>query len=205
MPNMTPEVDAYIKKSPDFARPVLTRLRQLFHKACPKIEEKLKWGVPSFEYKGMVGGMAAFKKHLTYGFWKAPLMKDPAGILATESKSAMFGSKVTSLANLPPDTVLIAYIKEAVQLNEDGVKLERPKTSRKNKNAIKAPDDLLAALKKSKKALATFEAFSYSCRKEYVEWVTEAKQEVTRRKRIATAVEWMAEGKPRNWKYMGKC
>lgn len=204
MPNMTPEVDAYIRKAPEYSRPILVKLRQLFHKACPQIEEKLKWGVPSFEYKGMVGGMAAFKKHLTYGFWKSQLMKDPAGILADGKGGAMSGGKVTSVAGLPPDKVLIAYIKEAVKLNEDGVKLERPKVARKDKNAMKAPADLLAALKKSKKAMAAFDAFSYSHRKEYVEWITEAKQEATRIRRIATAVEWLAEGKPMNWKY-AKC
>ena len=106
------------------------------------------------------------------------------------------------MTELPPDGVLIAYIKEAVQLNEDGIKLKRPKATRKDKDSIKPPSDLLAALKKNKKAIATFEGFSFSNRKEYVEWIDEAKQEATRQKRIATAVEWMAEGKPRNWKYM---
>lgn len=202
MARLTPEVDAYIAKSAEFARPVLRKLRRLFHKACPKIEERIKWGVPSFEHKGMVGGIAAFKTHVTYGFWKSTLLQDPAGILTPGSGGGAFGQKVRSLADLPADDVLIAYIQEAVRLNEEGVKAPRAPAAQRDKSAVKAPPDLAAALKKNKAARTTFDAFSYSKRKDYVEWVTEAKQEATRRKRIATAVEWMAEGKPRNWKYM---
>ncbi len=199
--NLSPDVDTYIEKSADFARPILTRLRKLFHHACPQIEEKLKWGVPSFEYKGMVGGMAAFKKHVNFGFWKAQLMDDPAGILGDEPGGGMTGSKFTAVDQLPSDNVLVDYIKRAVALNEAGVKLPRAKAGPRDEKAAAPPPDFAAALRKNKAAGAAFKEFSYSHRKEYVEWITEAKRPETRAKRISTAVEWLADGKSRNWKY----
>jgi len=173
-------------------------VRKLYHKACPLIEETIRWGWPTFVYKGLVGGMAAFKTHVRLGFWKARLLSDPVGLLSGTG-TTMSAVKVTSLADLPPDRVLVDYIREAVALNEHGVKAPRAKKA--PKPPPKAPDDLLKALKKNKKALATFEAFSPSNKREYIDWLTEAKQEATRRQRLAQAIEWMAEGKPRNWKY----
>ncbi|MDP9199387.1 MAG: DUF1801 domain-containing protein, partial [Pseudomonadota bacterium] len=120
-----PAVDAYIAKSADFARPILKRLRALMHKACPKVEETIKWGVPHFEYRGVIAGMAAFKQHAAFGFWKRRLMKDPAGFFS-KGESGMGGRKIRSIDELPSDTVLIGYIREAVALNEQGVKVPRP-------------------------------------------------------------------------------
>lgn len=193
-----PEVDAYIAKAAPFAQPILKKLRQLFHKACPQIEEEIKWGVPSFGYKGIVGGIAAFKSHASFGFWKQKLLSDPHGIFKNK-EPAMFGSKLTKLSDLPADKILIAYIKEAVALNEQGVKVAKEK--KPPKKPPRLPDYLLAALKKNKKAHAAFESFSPSHQREYVEWITEAKQEETRLRRLSTALEWLAEGKHRNWKY----
>lgn len=198
MPRL-PAVDAYIEKAAPFAQPILAKLRQVFHKACPDIEEKIKWGVPAFDFKGPVGGMAAFKAHASFGFWKAKLMKDPQGLFNVDEKGGMWGARLTSLKDLPPDKVLIAYIKEAVALNEKGVKVPREISS---KPVPKMPADMLAALKKNKAALKTFEAFPPSHKREYIEWVIEAKQQATRIKRLKQAIAWMAEGKPRNWKYM---
>lgn len=197
-----PAVDAYIRKGAPFAQPILTKIRSLFHKACPDIEEVMKWSFPHFEYRGVVGSMAAFKEHATFGFWKASLMSDPHGLLDTAGETSMSRAKLTDLSELPPDKVLIEYIREAVALNEQGVKIARPK--REKKPEAKVPADLQAALKKNRKALAAFEAFSPSHRREYVEWITEAKQEATRKKRVAQAIEWIAEGKSRNWKYQRK-
>lgn len=199
MPTTSPKVDAYIENAADFARPILTKIRNLFHKACPQIEETIKWGKPAFEHKGIVGGMVAFKHYVTFGLWKAELLDDPEGIFRNDHASTMNVSKITKVSEMPPDKVLVAYIGQAVELNERGVKLDRQK---KAKPPVKVPDDLMVALKKSKKALATFEGFSPSHRREYVEWITEAKRDETRQKRIATAVEWMSEGKPQNWRYM---
>lgn len=199
MSDASQRVDQYIDKADLFAQPILRKVRQLFHKACPTIEEAIKWGVPSFEHKGMVANMAAFKKHVNVAFWKAKLMDDAAGLFAASESTSMGVLKVTDASQLPPDNVLLAYIKQAVRLNEDGVKA--PKAPAKPRKPLKVPDDLMAALRRSKKALATFEAFAPSHRREYIEWITEAKQEATRQRRLATAIEWMAEGKPRNWKY----
>lgn len=202
--NQIKEIDAYIAKSADFAKPILKKLRDVFHKACPQAEEALKWGSPSFIYHGLLGGMAAFKQHVSWGLWRSKEHSDPLGLF-NDKCSGNFNSKLTSVKDLPPDNVLIAYIKEAMKLNESFEAGERKgpkkKGGRKDPNSVKPPADLVAAMKKNKKALAAYEAFPYSHRKEYVEWITEAKRDETRRKRIATAVEWMAQGKSRNWKY----
>lgn len=197
-----PAVDKYIANSAEFARPILTKIRALFHQACPNIEETMKWSFPHFEYKGIVGSMAAFKAHASFGFWKGDLMKDKAKLLTTMGNTSMGHAKITSLADLPPDDVLLAYIKEAVELNEQGVKADKPR--KEPKKPLTVPAYFLNALKKNKKAQATFLGFSPSHQREYVEWVTEAKQEKTRDERLAKAITMMAEGKSRHWKYQKK-
>jgi uncharacterized protein YdeI (YjbR/CyaY-like superfamily) len=197
-------IDAYIKNSADFAKPVLNHLRELVHKACPDVAETIKWGFPNFEYKGVLCSMAAFKEHCAFNFWKVKLMNDPYNILEKEERTGMgVLGRIKSISELPKDKIFLSYIKEAVRLNDEGVKIQR-KPAAKEKKELSIPDYFMKALKKDKKALKTFENFSYSHKKEYVEWVTEAKTEETRNKRLSTAVEWMAEGKGRNWKYV-KC
>ena len=195
----SPAVDAYIARSAAFARPILTRLRGLMHKACPQIEETMKWSVPHFEYQGVVANMAAFKQHASFGFWKQKLMEDPAGLFPRPGESSMGGRKIRSLAELPSDAVLIRYIRAAVALNEQGVKIAR--FLKKKKPPVRPPADLVAALARNARARATFGNFSPSQQREYVDWITEAKQAATRERRLAQAIEWMAEGKPRHWKY----
>jgi|SRR6185369_12507777 len=197
MPNKDPRVDAYIEKSADFAKPILNHVRKLVHKASPEISETVKWSMPAFEYKGLVCGIAAFKNHCAVGFWKEKLLEQSA---FPKTKTAM-GSlgKITSKKDLPPDDVIIKLVQQAVELNENGIKV--PKKAAAPKKELVIPDYLTAALKKNKAAQKTFENFPYSCRKEYVEWITEAKTEPTREKRLATTIEWLAEGKRRNWKY----
>jgi uncharacterized protein YdeI (YjbR/CyaY-like superfamily) len=189
-------VDAYIDKSAEFARPILRELRDIVHEACPEAEETIKWGFPHFDYKGMLCSMAAFKQHCAFGFWKSELV-----LRDNKSPDAMgqFG-RLTSVKDLPTRRVLIGYIKKAQELNDAGIKAARPKP-RAEKKELVVPEYFTAALKKNKKALATFEGFPYSHKKEYVQWVTEAKTDETRQRRLATSVEWLAEGKSRNWKY----
>jgi uncharacterized protein YdeI (YjbR/CyaY-like superfamily) len=197
MPATDPRIDAYIEKSADFAQPVLTHLRKLIHKGCPDVVETVKWSMPSFEYKGILCGFAAFKQHCTFGFWKQSLMETDA---FSKNKTAMgsFG-RITSLKDLPSDKVMIGLIHQAMELNEKGIKV--PKKPASAKKELVVPDDLKKALAKNKKAKTQFDKFSYSHRKEYVEWITEAKTEPTRNKRLDTTVEWLSEGKSRNWKY----
>jgi uncharacterized protein YdeI (YjbR/CyaY-like superfamily) len=197
MPSRDPRIDAYIAKAPEFAKPILVHIREAFHSACPDIEETIKWGHPNFTYQGMLGGMAAFKAHATLGFWKGKLILGP-GDSRVDDAMGSFG-RLTSIKDLPPKTVLKGYIKKAVQLNEDGVKVVRPKA--KPKPAPKAPPYLVAALKKNTKAAAHYAAMSPSMQREYVDWLTEAKTDATRQRRLETAVSWIAEGKQRNWKY----
>lgn len=199
MPKTDPRVDAYIAKSAEFARPILTHIRAVVHAACPEVEETLKWGMPSFLYHGILCGMAAFKQHCTFGFWKGELIVDAKGQRADEAMG-QFG-RLTSVKDLPAKKVLAGYIHKAMELNESGVKVAKPKRA-KVKKEIVTPPDLAAALKKNAKARATFDAFSPSHRREYIEWITEAKREETREKRLKTTIEWLTEGKPRNWKYM---
>jgi len=198
MPNKDPRVDAYIEKSADFAKPVLTHLRKLVHKASPNISETVKWGMPAFDYKGIVCGIAAFKEHCTFGFWKQSLL-DYDGFSTEKTAMGSFG-RITSKKDLPPDDVLIKLVQQAVELNEKGVKVQKAKPAASKKELV-IPDYLTAALKKNKAAKTTFENFPYSCKKEYVQWITEAKTEPTREKRLATTIEWLSEGKRRNWKY----
>jgi len=196
MPTTDPRVDAYIDKSADFAKPILTHVRKLVHDACPEVKENLKWGMPAFEYKGILAGMASFKEHATFGFWKHGLLG-----LGDRGEATAMGSfgKLTLLKDLPSDAKIKKLIKEAMRLNDEGIKAEK-KVPKARKELV-IPPVLLEALAKNDKAAETFNNFSYSHKKEYVEWITEAKTEPTRDKRLATTIEWLSEGKSRMWKY----
>ena len=197
MPKVDPRVDAYIAKSAEFARPILTHLRALVHEACPDIEETIKWNMPSFTYKGLLCGMAAFKQHAVFGFWKHDLVVGKDG---EKEGMGQFG-KITTVKDLPTDKMLLGYIRKAVALNEAGAPA-RPRPSKpKVKPEIIVPDFFAAALKKNKTAQTNFENFSYSHKKEYVQWLTEAKRPETRDRRLQTALAWIAEGKSQNWRY----
>ena len=195
MPTTDPRVDAYIAKSAEFARPILTRLRKAVHKGCPDVVETIKWGMPSFEHHGILCGMAAFKEHCTFGFWNRALE-----IASPGAKTAMgqFG-RITSGSDLPKDSLLVGYVREAARLNETGQKVG---PVRKARAPLPVPKALTAALKKKPAALKKFEEFSPSQRRDYSEWISEAKTDATRDKRLATALEWIGQGKPRMWKYM---
>ena len=192
---------AYIAKSGEFAKPILTHLRELMHAALPEVTETIKWGMPFFEYNGsLLCNMAAFKQHCSFGFWNAGQMKDANSGLQVKERGAMGNfDRITSLKDLPADKKITGYIKEAAALIEKGVKKPAPKKVAKPE--LPVPPELMAALKKNKKAQTTFEGFPPSHRREYIEWITEAKTDATREKRIATTVEWLTEGKQRMWKY----
>ena len=189
-------IDAYIARAAPFARPVLTHLRAVVHEACPEVVETLKWGMPTFMHHGILCGFAAFKEHASFGFWKASLILDRRGKPA-ESGMGNFG-KLTAISDLPARRVLLGYVRQAMRLNEAGIKA-RPKPT--PKPAARMPADLRSALARAARARATWQAFSPSQRREYIEWITEAKREDTRARRVATTVEWLGQGKRRNWKY----
>jgi uncharacterized protein YdeI (YjbR/CyaY-like superfamily) len=192
MPKTDPRVDAYIAKAADFARPILKEIRSRIHAACPACEETMKWSSPSFQYKGMLCGMGAFKEHCMFGFWKAEL------VVGGSNPHARF-RHLTSVADLPAKKAMAALIHKAMALNDHGVVVTR--ASPQKKAPARVPLEFADALKKNKKARSAFEAFSPSHKREYVEWITEAKREETRQQRIQTAIKWIAEGKSRNWKY----
>jgi len=194
-----PRVDAYIAKSAAFAKPILEYLRDLVHQACPEVEETLKWSMPSFGYKGLLCGMAAFKQHATFGFWKHDLV---VGKTANGEAMGEFG-RITSIKDLPAKKVLLGYIRKAVELNDAGIKNPaRARAKPGEKRELSPPDFFTTALKQNPAAWANFERFSYSHKKEYIEWLTEAKREETRQRRLTTAIAQIAEGKSQNWKYM---
>jgi len=203
MENRDQRIDAVIEAAAPFAQPVLMHLRELVHAVCPQVEEKIKWGMPFFDYKGPMCHMAAFKAHCAFGFWKSALMTGFVEVLQAGQKDSMGDlGKIKSLDDLPPDDVLMAMIAEACRLNEEGIKLpSKEKAARRDEPM---DQDLLAALQLSDAAMLTFEKFSPSHRREYNLWIREAKTEATKQKRIATAIEWMSEGKSRDWKYMKK-
>jgi uncharacterized protein YdeI (YjbR/CyaY-like superfamily) len=193
-------IDAYIEKSAPFAKPVLIHLRKLVNDTCHDVEEKIKWGMPFFDYKGPLCNMAAFKQHCSFGFWKGALMKDPILHRTAESEVAMGHlGRLTSVKDLPSDKKMIAYIKEAMQLNEDGIKTLKVK--KVHTEAITIPSYFTEQLNKNTVAKKHFNNFTVAKQREYINWIEEAKTEPTRVKRMAQSIEWIAEGKSRNWKY----
>ena len=199
-----PRVDAYIDKAADFAKPILIHLRDLVHAGCPEVEETIKWGFPHFDYKGVLCSMAAFKAHCAFGFWKGTLIAEKYPDLAVAEDPAMGQlGRITALSDLPKDETLLLYVREAAELNERGVKSPNRSKPRKDRT-VDVPDDLQAALQTNPQAQATFEGFNPTNKREYVEWLSEAKSDETRKRRLDTAIEWMAEGKVRNWKYVRK-
>ncbi len=163
--------------------------------------ETIKWGMPAFDYKGPLCGMAAFKQHTTFGFWKSSLVFSADDKYARSPNGMAAFGKMTSLADLPPTRALLGYIRKAAALNEDGVKIERKRTTRK---PLPVPPVLAAALRQNRTAKSAFDAMPPSHRREYNEWVGDAKTDETRARRVAQAVQWIAEGKSRNWKYARK-
>jgi uncharacterized protein YdeI (YjbR/CyaY-like superfamily) len=202
MSSYSPAIDQYILKAKPFAQIILDHLRVTIHQACPEVEEKLKWGMPFFDYKGkMMCNMAGFSQHCSFGFWKASIMKDPKKVFIIDRGEGMgqFG-KITSIKDLPSTSILKSYIKEAMKLNDEEIVV--PKPPKVNDNSLpQIPDYFLKALKKEKPIHENFTALSPACQREYVQWITEAKTEATRLKRMNAALDWIAEGKKRNWKY----
>ena len=199
MARKNPRIDAYIQKAAPFARPILKHLRKVIHAACPDLEETIKWNCPTFEHKGIMCGMAAFKNHCVLGFWKSELIF--SGDERKKREAMGHFGRITSLADLPDDKTLIAYVRKAAKLNESGVKAPA-RSKPKKKLPLKIPDYFGAALKKNAKARTTFENLSPSHQREYVEWLTDAKRDETRAKRLKMSILWLSQGKPQNWKYL---
>jgi hypothetical protein len=190
-----PRVDDYIAGAAAFARPVLRELRARVHAACPEVVETIKWRAPTFECEGMLGGMAAFKQHCLFGFWKDQLLRADVGMAALLDGLG----RLTSIDDLPKKAVFAKAVKQAMALNADGVAV--PRASKKAKPPSAVPTEFAAALAASKEAKAQFAAFSPRAQREYVAWIADAKKDDTRARRIEQAVAWIAAGKHRNWKY----
>ncbi len=198
-----PRVDTYIETAAPFARPILTRIREIVHDTCPDVEETIKWRFPNFTYHGMLCSMAAFKKHCSFGFWKGDLVLGD-NVHPSDNAMGQFG-RIESLDDLPSKAILAGYIRKAMRLNEE--RISKPKSSAKGvkrgkRKPLAVPDDLQSALRRNAAARAAFARFTPSQQRDYIEWLSEAKREDTRQRRLDTAIEWIAEGKTRNWKYI---
>jgi uncharacterized protein YdeI (YjbR/CyaY-like superfamily) len=201
-----PKVDAYIQKAQPFAQPILHHIRKIVHSACPDVEETVKWSRPFFEYKGVIlCNMSAFKQHCAFGFWGLEI-----GAILREAGAVRKGAmgtlgRITSVSTLPPEKQLMAWVRQAADFVDDGNYTSpiaaRNKVVKAPKPTLKTPPEFTKALNKNMKARSAFAAFSPSCKREYIEWIVDAKREETRDQRIATAIDWIAEGKQRNWKY----
>jgi len=194
-----PRIDAYIAKAQPFAQPILTHIRAVMHAACPEAEETIKWGMPFWDYKGRVmASMAAFKAHASMGLWRMGA-EGPSKVGAKDKGDGMgqFG-KLASIADLPDEAELTALIHKAMAIIDEG---PAPREKKAPKPQLPVPEDLAAALAGNPAAKATFDGFSPSNQRDYNEWISEAKRPETRAQRLTQAIEWMAEGKPRHWKY----
>ncbi len=201
-----PKIDAYIQKARPFAQPILIHLRKIIHAGCPEVEETMKWSRPFFEYRGVIlCNISAFKEHCSFGFWGLEIgaILRKAGVVRDGAMGSL--GRITSVASLPPEKKLIGWVAQAAALIESGKEKSpiaaRPRVVKPAKPALKTPPDFNQALGKNKKAAAAFAALSPSCRREYIEWIVDAKRAETREQRIATAITWISEGKQRNWKY----
>ena len=195
MPTLDPRIDAYLATMPAFALPILQRLREDVHAACPDVVETIKWSRPHFMLDGkLLCGMSAFKAHCAFGFWTREGVPEGQG-----GAMGDFG-RIESPADLPGRAELRRQIKAAAALLQAGAPRAR-KADRAPRPALQMPDDFGAALAQAPAARQHYEAFAPSKQRDYLEWVLEAKRDDTRAKRITQAVEWLAEGKSRNWKY----
>lgn len=201
--NYNSAVDTYIANAEDFAKPILERWRRLIHENCPDVKEAIKWSLPHFDYNSdNMCVMASYKNHCSFTFLKAELMTDPRLKTNKDLKPIQrFLGKISKIEDLPPDDEFIVMLKEAIQLNEMGIKTKKDKPESGKPRVLETPDYLLAALVSTPKAKEVFESKSNSFRKEYIVWITDAKTDETRQKRINEALEWIAGGKGRFWKH----
>jgi uncharacterized protein YdeI (YjbR/CyaY-like superfamily) len=201
-----PKVDVYTAKSKPFAQPILNHIRELVHKACPGVVETIKWSRPFYEYKGAIlANMSAFKEHCSFGFWGeeiSAVLRD-AKVLQPDAMGSL--GRLTRIDDLPADKQMLSLLRQAVAFIDSGQYTSpiaaRQRVVKAPTPPPQAPGEFTKALKANKRASAAFAAFSPSCKKEYVEWIADAKRAETRDKRISTAIDWISEGKQRNWKY----
>ena len=202
MPAKDKRVDAFIANAQPFAKPILRHIRDLVHAVCPDVEEAIKWGMPAFSYHGTLLIVGAFKEHCAVNFWKgSSIFRDAKPAQEREGMGSL--GKIHSLDELPSDSVFTKYLRRAIDYNVEHEK--SPLTvARKRKPDLPLPPYFAAALSKNKKALAGFDGLTPGKRREYIEWLEQAKTEPTRKKRMKQALEWIAEGKGRNWQYSAR-
>ena len=162
----------------------------------PEAEETIKWSMPAYTVGGKIVLItAAFKAHMALNFWRGQELESSHASVGTMGQ---FG-RIKDIDELPADPELDQLIREAADLSKNAP------APRKSKSAPKPPSDLhpdfAAALAKAPQAKAVLDGFPPSAQRDYLEWIADAKQDGTRQKRIATAIEWLSEGKRRNWKY----
>ncbi len=205
-PQPDPRIDAYLLQAQPFAQPILRHLRKLIHQACPEAEETIKWSRPFFQYRGAIlCNIAAFKHHCSFGFWGEEIgaVLRQAQVLRGDAMGSL--GHITSLADLPSDALMLGWIRQAAAFVANGEYTSpvaaRRKVAKPAAAPLSSPAEFTSALRANRQAASAFASFSRSAQREYVEWIADAKRPQTREKRIATAVEWISQGKQRNWKY----
>ena len=194
------EITDYIDSKDTFAKDIMEHLRRVIHQASPNLKEAIKWKHPCFEEQGLVCAIAAFKKHVNLSFFKGKKINDSYDIFADSNNNEVASLTFTTIAEIPDDKILIDYIQQAIAINATEKKTPK-KSVKKDKTDLIIPEDLKEQLSQNQEANNVFHQFSYSKQKDYIEWITSAKREATRKSRLATAIEWIAEGKSRHWKY----
>ena len=204
------KTDRYIKDAPEYARPIMEKIRKAVHKGCPQAEEAIKWGCPYFMYKGkLFCGMAAFKKHVGFGFWNSADMDDPEGLFETGTgkKASMCNARFHSAKELPTQKVLVDYVKQSKKLTDAEVaksKAIKKKTVKKKVVVPKPPADLTKAFRSNKTAKTYFDSLAPSHRRDFLQWILDAKRETTKEKRIEETIKLLKAEKTLHWKYQSK-
>lgn len=203
------KIDKYIADAPEYARPIMEKLRKAVHKGCPQAEEAIKWGCPYFMYQGkLFCGMAAFKKHVGFGFWNSKDMDDPEGLFesGTGKKASMCNAHFHAVKELPTQKVLVDYVKQSKKLTDAELSKSKPaKKAAKKKVAVpKTPADLSSAFKTNKTAKSYFDSLAPSHRRDFLQWILDAKRDATREKRVNETVKLLKAKKTLHWKYQNK-
>jgi hypothetical protein len=190
---ITEQINQYMAELPEWQRRMLVRLRQLIHEAAPEVEEAWRWDKPHFDNAGIMVGLCAFKEHVAVWFHKGALLKDTKKLFEATARTEEKGMRAYKLheGDKINEAAFLDLVKQAVAVNDKGTKLREAKPTKK---ALVVPEDLEQVLRKDPTAWANWEAFPVGHRRAYVEWVTDARQEETRKRRIAQSLEKIREG-----------
>lgn len=188
-------ITAYIEKATPEFKEVMIALRSVLNNPNFDIKEDWKWGAPNFNNEGMICWLAHFRNHVGMNFFKGTLIKDKYNLFTHyREEKGNRQLKFSDINQIIPEQIEY-YIEEAIKLNQENIKVVKKEID------TSLPLDLETELNNNPKAKMFFESLAPSYKRDYIEWIEEAKREATRTKRLATTMEWLSEGKKKNWKY----